>query len=294
MREGGHKRILPGDDRRDDAIDVLQRLRDTPDAAGASHPMVHYHLGYYRHLQGKDDLARDHYHHARSLPSAYSFPFRPQSIAVLEHASTLDPDDAMSHYYLGNLVFDGQPERGKAEWETARQMDDGIALVHRNLALAYEQLDGDLSKAVNSLERAVECDPTNPRQLYELDVLYEKNMTPVATRLAMVRAYEAVIARRTDALTRKVLVNVQGGAYTEAAARREFNQGLVSLAQGDTAAASSISVRPSSTTQTTTGHGRMWRARPTSSTRGCDDGQRSVFLFRPQAGNLRQEADTHC
>lgn len=185
MREGGHKRILPGDDRRDDAIDVLQRLRDTPDAAGASHPMVHYHLGYYRHLQGKDDLARDHYHHARSLPSAYSFPFRPQSIAVLEHASTLDPDDAMSHYYLGNLVFDGQPERGKAEWETARQMDDGIALVHRNLALAYE----------------------------------------------------AVIARRTDALTRKVLVNVQGGAYTEAAARREFNQGLVSLAQGDTAAA---------------------------------------------------------
>jgi len=200
----------------DEAIDVLGRLVDMPKAEGSQHPMVHYYLGYYTSREGDELQARKHYQRASVLPSDYCFPFRPESIDVLRHACSVNSSDAMAHYYLGNLFFDSMPELAQSEWEKARSIDDDIALVHRNLALAYEQIERDLAKATASMERAIECDQSNPRFFYEMDVLYEKNRTPVSKRLALVRAHEDVIVKRTDALTRKVLVNVQGGAFNEA------------------------------------------------------------------------------
>jgi tetratricopeptide (TPR) repeat protein len=200
----------------DEAIAVLERLVNVPKAEGSQYPLVFYYLGFYSSLDGNEDASQRYYQRAATLPSDYCFPFRPESIDVLQQASAVNPGDAMAHYYLGNLFFDSMPKRAQSEWEKARSIDDGIALVHRNLALAYEQVERDIAKATASMERAIECDPSNPRLFYEMDVLYEKNRTPVSERLALVRAHEDVIARRTDALTRKVLVNVQAGAFDEA------------------------------------------------------------------------------
>ena len=63
-------------------------------------------------------------------------------------SSTRSPwtrSDPRAPYYLGNLLYDLQPERAIAEWEKARALDPGFARVHRNLAFAYARARGDLA-----------------------------------------------------------------------------------------------------------------------------------------------------
>ena len=59
----------------------------------------------------------------------------------------------MAHYYLGNLLYDKkQYESAIAHWEKAVEQKDGLALAHRNLAIAcYNKLQ-DLSLIHISLD----------------------------------------------------------------------------------------------------------------------------------------------
>ncbi len=97
----------------------------------------------------------------------------------------VNPNDARAPYYLGNLIFDEQPEAALDQWEESRALDSGFATAHRNLAIAYQQVEQDVPKAVTSMERAVECDPSDARLIYDLDVLYQRAGTAHAKRLAM-------------------------------------------------------------------------------------------------------------
>jgi tetratricopeptide (TPR) repeat protein len=112
------------------------------------------------------------------------------------------------------------------EWEKSRAIDPAFATVHRNLAIAYQQVERDLGKAVASMERAVECDPSDARLFYELDVLYERAGTPHDTRRATLEKNRATVERRDDAMSRLVLLHVQTGRYDEATrllSERHFN-----------------------------------------------------------------------
>jgi tetratricopeptide (TPR) repeat protein len=72
-----------------------------------------------------------------------------------------DPRDAMAPLYLGNLLFDLQPEAAIAEWEKAAALGSKVATVYRNLGVGYEQTKRDRTKAIEHYERAVELDPTH-------------------------------------------------------------------------------------------------------------------------------------
>ena len=154
------------------------------------------------------------------------FPFRLESIAVLKRASQVNPADGRAPYYLGNLLFDEQPAAALKEWERSREIDPGFATVHRNLAIAYQQVERDLGKAVTSMEKAVQCDPSDARLLYELDVLHERAGTAHDKRLAILEKNRATIEKRDDAMSRLVLLHVQAGRYDDAArllSERHFN-----------------------------------------------------------------------
>ena len=78
---------------------------------------------WLRGRQGDAAAAATWARRGRELPSDYCFPFRLESIAVLEYAMALDASDPRAPYYLGNLLYDIQPERAIEEWETARALD---------------------------------------------------------------------------------------------------------------------------------------------------------------------------
>jgi len=183
----------------------------------AASPLPHYFLGYLFEKNGMHEQALKSYRTASSLPPGICFPFRLESAEVLRFAAAAMPDDPRPHYYLGNLLFDAQPEKAMKEWERAKALGSTLATVHRNLGLAHERVENDITKAVDALERAVEQDPGDARLFFELDLLLEKAGVLPEKRLARLEANHRVVAERDDALCREIMLLIRCGHYGKAA-----------------------------------------------------------------------------
>jgi tetratricopeptide (TPR) repeat protein len=210
----------------DDAIEVLNLLPRSGPKEPIGVAMVDYYLGYFWGEKGDKNRQAEYFTRAVKASPRYVFPFRLESIAVLKRASEVNPKDARAPYYLGNLLYDEQPAAALQEWEKSRALDPSFATVHRNLAIAYQQVEQDVPKAVASMERAVECDPSDARLFYELDVLYQRAGTAHAQRLAMLEKNRKTLENRDDAVSRLVLVYAQMAKYEDATkllAERHFN-----------------------------------------------------------------------
>ncbi len=208
----------------DDAIAVLSLFPRARDAAGTA--MVDYYLGYFWGEKGDHARQLEFFRTAAAANPRYVFPFRLESIAVLKRAQDVNPADARAPYYLGNLLFDEQPAGALKEWEKSRALDPGFATVHRNLAIAYQQVERDLPKAIASMETAIACDSSDARLFYELDALYERAGTAHDKRIATLEKNRPTVAKRDDAISRLVLLYVQTARYDDAArllAERHFN-----------------------------------------------------------------------
>jgi len=209
----------------DDAVAVLSLLpRSEREPVGVA--MVDYYLGYFWGEAGDQAKQLAFFQKAAKASPRFVFPFRLESIAVLKRAEEINPRDARAPYYLGNLLFDEQPAAALKEWEKSRVLDSGFATVHRNLAIAYQQVEHDVTKAAASMEKAVASDPSDARLFYELDALYERAGTPHAKRIEILEKNRATVEKRDDAASRLVLLYVQTGRHEEAArflAERHFN-----------------------------------------------------------------------
>ncbi|MEN6337011.1 MAG: tetratricopeptide repeat protein, partial [Phycisphaerales bacterium] len=200
----------------DDALDVLARAaRDKTDLAGSS-PLVYYYMGFIHGRKGDATLAKELYGQASQMPSDYCFPFRAETAEVLRAAIAQNPTDAKAYYYLGNLLYDNQPEKAIECWERSVAIDGSFAMAHRNLGWASYRTKNDVTKAIESYERAVACNGQDARLLTELDELYELGNVEPARRLAMFEQHHAVAAKRNDSQLRQIMVLVLAGRYDEA------------------------------------------------------------------------------
>ncbi len=200
----------------DEAIGVLTHLVDAAADKNRIYPMVHYYIGYYWEKKGDPQKASEHYRLAGRMPSDYCFPFRLESIAVLESAIRNNPADARAPYYLGNLLYDLQPENAIKAWEASRKLDNAFAIVHRNLGLAYARVENDAVKAIASLEQAVARNPGDSKLYAELDALYEIGGINHQKRLALLEQNHATVEKRDDALAREIALTVLLGNYDKA------------------------------------------------------------------------------
>jgi tetratricopeptide (TPR) repeat protein len=199
----------------EEGISVLGELVDAYPDKSRVYPMVYYWLGYLNEKAGKAQEASRCYKLASQTPSDYCFPFRVESIEVLNHAMESNPSDARAPYYLGNLLYDRQPKEAIKAWERARSLDDKFPMVYRNLADAYVWTEQDYRKAVQSLETAVALRPL-PKFLAELDELYERAGVSPQKRLENLEKHQQIINERDDALTREIRLYVQLGNYDRA------------------------------------------------------------------------------
>ena len=200
----------------DDAIDVLSRLVGRESRPAVTFPMVYYYLGFYSEKKGDREEAAKCFRIASTMPTDYCFPFRLGSIEVLKRAEAINPADARAPYYLGNLLYDRQPENAITEWEKSRNLDSTFSIVNRNLGLAYARNENDLPRAIASLERAVACNPDDPRLYLELDQMYEAGGVPAGKRIAVFEKNQTTIAQYDDPLAREIVLLVQLGRYDRA------------------------------------------------------------------------------
>ena len=202
---------------RDGSDVLLQSILLSPDRSRI-HPMVYYYLGYFSDKLGEVQDAQKYYQLATSMPPDYVFPFQNEAIDVLRRSIAANPRDARAHYYLGNLLYDWQPEEATRMWEASAALDPSFSITHRNLAAAYmHQASGaDLDKAVAELEKAVSLQPKYALHFTELDELYEQAGTPLEKRLTLFQQNASVVARRDDALNRALALQVATGQVDDA------------------------------------------------------------------------------
>ncbi|MEN6577063.1 MAG: DUF5107 domain-containing protein [Phycisphaerales bacterium] len=200
----------------DEAIEVLIRAaRDKTDLAGSS-PLVYYYLGFLHEQQGDAKLAGEMYAQGSAMPSDYCFPFRAESAEALRAAIARTPTDAKANYYLGNLLYDLQPEKAIEHWERSVAVDGTFAMAHRNLGWAWYRTKNDVPRAIGSYERAVSCSSGDARLITELDELYELGNVGVEKRLALMDTHQSVVTKRNDSYLRRIMVQVLAGRYDEA------------------------------------------------------------------------------
>ena len=192
-----------------DGTRFLTHIVETaPDKARVS-PLVYYYLAYFAGQMHQPDKAREYDQLAEKASPDYVFPFQMEMIAVLENAMSADPSDARAPYYLGNLLFDWEPQRAQALWEKSASLGADFPVVYRNLAMVYARNGNQRDKALDALEKAVQFGG-NAMVFNDLDKLYEENGVPPAKRLALMEAHQEAI-NRDDVIAREVNLEIFAG-----------------------------------------------------------------------------------
>jgi tetratricopeptide (TPR) repeat protein len=190
-----------------------------PDRAKVS-PMVYYYLGEFAARLGDAAKAAEYRRLAAQGPWDYVFPFQSEVIPVLRDAMAANPQDARAPYYLGNLLFDWQPEEAVALWQKTTELDPKFPLAWRNLAQAWSHQPGDAArnKAIAAMENAVALGDAYPTHFAELDQLYAEAGTPVEKRLALLEKHQAAAVQKDEGLAGLIGLKTFAGKPDEAIA----------------------------------------------------------------------------
>jgi tetratricopeptide (TPR) repeat protein len=132
-----------------------------------------------------------------------------EMMAVLNDAMRINPNDSRAPYYLGNLLFDWQPQQAQALWEKSTSLGADFPVVYRNLAMVYTRQGNQRDKAQSALEKAVQFGG-NAMVFNDLDKLYEENGVSAAKRLALMESHQAVIDR-DDVIAREINLEILAG-----------------------------------------------------------------------------------
>ncbi len=200
----------------EEAMEVLRRPVEWEVPFASTYPLVHYYLGYGCQRSGRESDASAHYSQASRMPSDYCFPFRLETIDVLRAALKADPSDARANYYLGNLLFDLQPEEAITCWERSRSLDPDFATVHRNLGWAYYRVRNEVAESITCYEKAFACQRLDPTLYLEADLLYEIGNVSPQRRLAVLEKNHDVVCKRNESFVREITVLVLAGKYEKA------------------------------------------------------------------------------
>ncbi len=193
----------------EEAIELLEGL--------SGDAMVPYYLAWCQVLAAREEAAQGVLSTAGAQSPDFGFPNRLESVLALQTAMWLNPQDAHAPFFLGNFWYaHGRYEEAIACWERSRELDNGLATVHRNLGLAYVNKRGDLKQGLAAYERAFALDESDGRVLFELDQLHKKlNRTP-QERLAFLAQYPEIVAQRDDLTIEWITLLNSNGRFVEA------------------------------------------------------------------------------
>ena len=179
------------------------------------YPMLYYYLAYYSYQAGRE--FHSWLKKANAADPRYCFPNTIYDYTVLVFAMKHNAKDDKALYYLGNLLYD-KKRAGEAVkvWEKSIKLNGGYATAKRNLALAYFNKMHNEKGALSMLEQAFELNPQDARVFYELDQLYKKLNTPLASRLEKMEQHIGLVRARDDLYLEYVTIFNSIGRYETA------------------------------------------------------------------------------
>lgn len=192
-----------------EAEEVLLRVKN-------DNPIVCYYLGYVKDKLNDKGKAKLFFGKAAGLPTDYVFPYRLETAEVLKTALNYNPADGKAHYYLGNILYQKQPEKAMEHWFDAVKYAPGLSVAFRNVGWGYNYFRKDIEQAISYYEQAVSINKNEPIYYSELDALYEQNNAPVEARLKLFEGNETVVKNRDDAFIRLIDVLTLAGRSDKA------------------------------------------------------------------------------
>ena len=187
------------------AVNVLENQKST-------YPLVHYYLAFY----DRENSAK-HLEAARALPADGCFPHRLEDMQCLSYAVSVDGNNAMDNYYLGNLYYDYRRYDDAIEcFKTCTDKKNEFPTAHRNLALLYYNKKNDIDSALSEMELAFAFDESDMRVLLELDLLYKNTGKSNEERIAFLEKYLEKLSFRDDLYLEYITLLNLTGRYDEA------------------------------------------------------------------------------
>ncbi|KPL09987.1 MAG: hypothetical protein AMS26_22095 [Bacteroides sp. SM23_62] len=198
-----------------EAINVLEWLPSEPDNLAVS-PLVFYYMAYYHEQMGESGKARTLLEEASGVSPQYCFPYRQETFQVLEWAISENPDDALAHYLLGNLLEkNDRSEEAVAHWERSVELDPGNVVAQRNLGQLYYE-GGDAQKARTAYQAAIEADPSAGRAIVELGMINRELKMPLHEQIALFEDNIEIVRQYNQAVSQLVLLYIMTGRNSDA------------------------------------------------------------------------------
>ncbi len=192
--------------------EAWQLLAKVVEETGTEYPMTLYTLAWLAERRGAVPEAEIYWRRASLASPLHCFPSRLEEMLVLERAIERDPQDAKANYYLGNLYYDRKRYANAiACWRTSVAADPNFAIPWRNLGIAEYNIRNDREAALAAYLKAIDCNRSDSRLLYEFDQLRKRLQHTPEERLAALEADLALVAERDDLSVEYVaLLNLAG------------------------------------------------------------------------------------
>ena len=174
-----------------EAEDVFKRYK-------GENPFFDYYLGYIADKNGNSDQALQYFKSAAGRSVDYVFPYRLESVDVLNTALKHNPTDGKAAYYLGDILFEKQPDAAMKHWENAVKLNPDLAIAYRNLGWGYYHHQNDIPKAIASYEKALSLNKNEPLYYTEISELYERSNAPINTRMKIFEGSQDIVKKRDD------------------------------------------------------------------------------------------------
>ena len=205
--------------------------REPGAVAPRASPLVAYYRGYVRKLTGGDPASD--YAAARALGTAYVFPNRRSSYAVLKAALQANPDDATARFLLGSqYLASGLVGPAIEAWQRVRHAGTNIPTLHRNLGLALLQDSLDVREARAVLEEGTTADPENVEVYLALDGVLSAGSAGARERVDALRRFPAAGNMPASLVFKLALAQAEAGDAT--GAERLFHDRFFPREEGGT------------------------------------------------------------
>jgi len=183
----------------EEAEEVLLRFK-------GENPEFDYYLGFINTKLDKKESAHSSFKKAVKHSVDNIFPHRLETVEALKAALSLNPSDGKAHYYIGNILYEKQPELAIGSWKKAVELNPDLAVAYRNIGWGTYRYYKNIPEAISWYEKAMEITQSEAIYYTELDVLYELNNEPVEKRLKLFRGHGDAVKTRDDATIRQISV----------------------------------------------------------------------------------------
>jgi tetratricopeptide (TPR) repeat protein len=196
----------------DNAIEILQiaeksgknsfKIASTPyEAVLSEYSLIYYYIGYYSNLSGDNKKANSYYKKGASKSIEYCFPYGGSTLAVLQDAVKTQPEAANTHYLLGELLCDNQPEVAEKEWKETVKLNPKLAIAYRNLAWVQGHILEKTDEAIANIKTAIKLDPEDAEYYADADEYLKEKSASVKEREAIYEGHVDVLRKSDKAFT---------------------------------------------------------------------------------------------